>query len=409
MFAKSWWQKPELRTDEDEGRERRVSWLELFYDLVFVVVISEIAHVLSIQVSWAGVLAYILLFVPAWWMWIGGTYYNDRFETADVSHRLSTFLQMIPVAALAVFAHDGTGKNAVPFAVAYAAGRVVILALWLRGGWHNAEFQPVAYRYAVGFALSAVFWIASIFVDSPLRFGLWAIALTIDLITPLWTLRHQVKLPDLSSSHLPERFGLFTIIVLGEVVAGVVRGLAAIKDFTLQAGLTGVLGIALAFGLWWIYFDFIARRLAKPHIAWHWSYSYLHLPLLMSFTAVGAGVQAVLISEKDGLTDSERWLIAVAVGLSLVSVGLLEHALPPESEEPVNQNWSVNLKIILGIAAPLAIGWTTIGTYATLGVLLGFVLILVFYGTISWFQSPISQRENEGTSSHSSVIKPDIG
>ena len=409
MAESKWWKPPRLRTDEDEGRERRVTWLELFYDLVFVVVVAELAHVLATHVSIAGALAYVLLFVPAWWLWIGGTFYNDRFEAEDVSHRLITFLQIIPVAAFAAFVHDGLGGTSVPFALSYATGRLLLLLLWVRAGWHNRSFRPIANLYLIGFSTSAALWIGSIFVPAPWRFVMWIVGLAFDLLTPLFTAKQQEKLPALSSSHLPERFGLFTIIVLGEAIAGVVRGVSALPQLNLQAALTATLGIATAFGLWWIYFDYIGRRFAKPHVAWKTRYGYLHLPLLMSIAAGGAGIQAVIASEADGLTVPERWLISLAIGLSLVSIGLIEHSLPPDEEEPVNQNWSANLKIVLGVVAPLAVGWNVyLGTYAVLGILLGLILIPVFYGTISWFQSPISDDENEGTASHSSVAQTDL-
>ncbi len=404
---RSWWRPPQLRTDEDEGRERKTSWLELFYDLVFVVVVAELAHFLATHVSLEGALGYVLLFITAWWLWIGGTYYNDRFETEDVSHRLSTLLQIIPAAALAAFVHDGLAGTSVPFALSYAAGRTLILLLWMRGGIYNRDFRPVAYRFTAGFTISVGLWIASVFVPIPWRFLLWAIGLTIDLITPFFTLKQQAKLPALSSSHLPERFGLFTIIVLGEAVAGVVRGIASVPQATVRVALTGTFGIALAFALWWVYFDFIGRRFAKPNVTWKWYYGYLHLPLLISIAGIGAGVQSVVASEADGLTGAERWLISVAVGLSLVAIGLIEHTLPLDKEEPVNQYLSANLKIALGIIAPLAVGWTAVGTYVLLGILLAVVMIPVVYGTTSWFQSPISQKKNEGNSSHPRIAEAD--
>ena len=403
----SWWRPPRLRTDEEEGRERKTSWLELFYDLVFVVVVAELAHFLATHISLAGALGYVLLFITAWWLWIGGTYYNDRFETEDVSHRLTTLLQIIPATALAAFVHDALAGTSIPFALSYAAGRILILLLWVRGGIHNRDFRPVTYRYAVGFTISAGLWIASIFVPIPWRFLLWGSGLTIDLVTPFFTLKQQAKLPALSSSHLPERFGLFTIIVLGEAVAGVVRGIASVPQVTVRVALTGTFGVALAFALWWIYFDFIGRRFAKPNVAWKARYGYLHLPLLISIAGIGAGVQSVVASEADGLTAGERWLISVAVGLSLVAIGLIEHTLPLDKEEPVNQYLSANLKIALGIIAPLAVGWTATGTYVLLGILLAVVMIPVVYGTTSWFQSPISQKKNEGTSNHPRIAEAD--
>src|SRR5690349_13150855 len=94
-----WWQPPRLIFADDE-EERRVSWLELFYDLVFVVVISQLSHYLAEHVSLAGALSFGLLFVPVWWVWIGGTIYNARFETPDISYRVATLAQMLPVAAM---------------------------------------------------------------------------------------------------------------------------------------------------------------------------------------------------------------------------------------------------------------------------------------------------------------------
>src|SRR5262249_10531707 len=153
---------------------RRVSWLELFFDLVFVVVIAELARYLAGHVSWSGVIHYVLLFGPAWWAWIGGTFYNIRFETEDLSYRLFTFLLMLPVGAMAIFAHGGT-DTAVGFALAYAIARTIVVVLWVRGGWYAPAFRPVSNRYAVGFSISILLFVASIFVEPPLRFGLWAI------------------------------------------------------------------------------------------------------------------------------------------------------------------------------------------------------------------------------------------
>lgn len=402
-----WWQRPQLRTDEEDGRERRVTWLELFYDLIFVVIVSELTNYLAVHVDGRGVFAFIILFVPAWWLWVNTTYYNDRFETDDVSHRLATFLQMIPLAAFAVCAHDGLGKLSVYVALAYVAGRVLTAFLWLRGGFYNHDFRPVAFRFAVGHSVSAMLWTSSIFVSVPNRFALWIIGLTIDLLTPFWTTKHQAELPSLSSSHLPERFGLFTIIVLGEAVAGVVRGLAALPELDLRAILTGALGMSLAFALWWVYFDFVARRLAKPGIPWRSRQVYLHLPLLLGIAAVGAGIQAIVISEANGLTAAERLLVAVAVGLSLITIGLIETTLPREdkADEPFAHAPSAPLKIGIGASIALFGSWIEwLNTYALLGTLLFFVMIPIFYGVVRWGKSekplPTGKENDEGTANN---------
>jgi len=90
MATRQWWERPRLWGAEATAEERRVSWLELFSDLIFVVVISQLAHYLAGHLSWSGLLGYGLFFVAAWWSWIGGTVYNERFETQDLSYRLYT-------------------------------------------------------------------------------------------------------------------------------------------------------------------------------------------------------------------------------------------------------------------------------------------------------------------------------
>ncbi len=104
------WQRPILRTDEEQGLEQKATWLELFYDLVFVVVIAELAHTLSEEINLVSLGTFTFLFIPIWWVWIGVTFYNERFKSNDVSYRLFLFLQMIPVAAMAVFADDALGE-----------------------------------------------------------------------------------------------------------------------------------------------------------------------------------------------------------------------------------------------------------------------------------------------------------
>ncbi len=194
---RQWWQRPQLRTDEDEHHERRVTWLELFYDLVFVVVIAEVAHYLTEHVSIVGVLGYILLFLPVWWVWIGGTYYTERFETEDLSYRFFVFLQMLPTAALAVFAYNGLGETSEEFALSYVAARSVITFLWWRGGFYNPRARPVTNRFTAGFVASIMLFVVSVFVPIPWRFALWGAGLFLDLFTPSLTLRAQAQLPRL--------------------------------------------------------------------------------------------------------------------------------------------------------------------------------------------------------------------
>jgi low temperature requirement protein LtrA len=323
MSTLALWQKPELRRDEDEDRERKATWLELFYDLVFVVIIAQLSHGLAGDVSWRGLANFALPFVPAWWLWIGGTIYADRFETEDIGHRVLTFLQMVPVAAMAVFLHHGLEQDSAGFALAYACGRVLIIVMWVRGGWHNPEARPVTNLFAVGFSTSVVIFLGSLLVPAPQRFQLWTVALVIDLLVPLTTIPYQKDLPKFSTSRLPERFGLFTIIVLGETVVGVVSGLAEVHHLTWQTGLVGLLGMGLAFGLWWLYFDGVSHQAPRGGLRSSLARNYLHLPLVLGITAVGAAVLGVVEHADHGVEAPVRWLLCGAVATVFVCLALL--------------------------------------------------------------------------------------
>ncbi|MEA2575284.1 MAG: hypothetical protein QOH93_2582 [Chloroflexia bacterium] len=353
MANVSVWQRPHLRDDESELREHRTTWLELFYDLVFVVVVAQLAHELATNVTWNGVLAFLLLFIPVWWVWIGATFYNDRFDTDDIGQRAYTFLQILAVAALALNIHDGIGKASQGFALAYAAARLLIIFMWVRGGFYNPVARPLTNRYAAGFSVSLALWVLSIFVDPPWRFMLWGIGLLFDLLTPLGTLHIQRRLPSYSTSHLPERFGLFTIIVLGESVAGTVRGAAEGLALALQTVVAGVLGLAMAFALWWLYFDNVMDRPVRRGLFSFAGRTYLHLPLLMGITAIGAGVADVIGSESGILQAPLRWLICCAVGTSLLALGLLEMTLDPAGLSEGSRRSIILLRVGTGVAALL--------------------------------------------------------
>lgn len=392
VARQTWWVRPQLRTDEDEDRERKVGWLELFFDLVFVVVVAEIAHELAAHVGWTGLAGFVVLFVPAWWLWIGMTFYTERFETNDVSNRLFTFLYMAPVAALAVFVHDGLGETSAAFALTYATTRVLLIFLWLRGGYHDARARPMTNRLAIGFSLSVALFVASVWVEPPTRFALWAVALGIDLVTPFFTLKHQKSLPRFSTSRLPERFGLFTIIVLGETVVGVVAGLAEQPRLTLGLASTGALGLGLGCGLWWLYFDVVGRNPPRPTLGWAIARNYVHLPLHMSIVAVGAGVLNVVGHEGEALSSEVRWLLTGSVAVALLSLAALGHIVQHRGSSRHRVRQLVGLLVVVAGASLLvgALG-SPLSPLAALGALLVLLAVPIAYAAIQWVRGELAE------------------
>jgi low temperature requirement protein LtrA len=334
MKKTHWWQKPVLRRDEDEEKEHKTSWLELFFDLVFVATIAELSHILSHGLTGLSLLKYLFLFIPIWWYWIGSTFYNDRFATNDVSHRIFTLFQILAVAGLALHIRHGLSHQSRGFALSYIFARVVLIIMWIRGGIHNPTTRPLTNRYATGFSISVVLWVASLFVPLYARLIFWGGGLLFDLLTPLTTLFIQKKLPKLSTSHLPERFGLFTIIVLGESVVGVIIMVAGKHHLSLTTAVQVGLGIIMAFCIWWMYFDFIVSKKTIPKIGLIALRGYLHLPLVIGITAIGASVINFISFDGHDLPYYSRLLICGALSLSLFSLGGIECTVIDEELGP---------------------------------------------------------------------------
>ena len=318
---------PDLRIGEDSEEERRATWLELFYDLVFVVAVSQLAHYLHSNVSLSGVFSFIALFIPVWGSWIGMTFYANRFDRDDVIHRLLTAVQMLATIGLAVNVHHGLDKSCTGFALSYALGRAVLTVEYIRAGWHIPTARPLTTRYAIDFAIASTFWFISAFVPFFWRDIFWSLGLLIDFTTPLFTRKLLLKMP-LHSSHLPERFGLFTMIVLGEAVIAVVNGVSE-HSWHLPTVISAIFGLSIAFSLWWVYFDNLggtpiqrARTEGRTTIFNIWLYT--HLPLVIGFTATGVAVELLLLSETSlALPDAVRWLLCGSVALCYLSLGIL--------------------------------------------------------------------------------------
>ena len=136
---------------EDRATDRRVTFLELFFDLVFVVVISQLAHHLATHPSWSGVGWFVFLFYAVWSSWLNGTLYHDLHTTNDVSVRVFTFAQMLAVSVMAVFIGDIPGEGSTGFALAYAANTFVLVILWFRTGLHDPHHRPGSFPYSAGY------------------------------------------------------------------------------------------------------------------------------------------------------------------------------------------------------------------------------------------------------------------
>ena len=396
MSRPKWWQKPVLNTAEELHKHRKVTWLELFFDLFFVVTIGQLAHHLSSHLSWHALLDYTLHFIPVWWVWIGYTLYNERFETSGVENRFFAFLIMIPTAGLAIYGHGGIEHEYTGYAISYAIARAIITFLWIWGCYHNKRAWRIGVRYAIGFTTSIILVVSSVFVDAPYKYFMFGAALLIDLGTPLTTIKLTEHLPKFSTSKLPERFGLFTIIVLGESIIGVVGAVANDADITSRIIFSSILGIAISFSMWWIYFYYVGRRPFGEKTFMTFLWSYLHMPLVMAIAMSGACLSNVInFSNESYLDPTQRILMAFSILAVMVFVSLIELTLRRDKNEPTKLLKSTVLKIVTAVLIMVVgILGTTFSTIELLSVILALMVINMIYGFLTWYGHDLENIES---------------
>ncbi len=347
---------PQLRTKEVEGH-RTATWLELFYDLVFVVAVAILAARLLGDASWSGLTSYFGYFALLWWLWASHTYYADRYDTDDLVYRLLAAGQMVAVVVIAAALSPDEASSTRAFAFGYAASRILLLVMYWRAYKHVRETRELVRGYLIGFGLAAVVWTASALVPDSARVVLWAVALTIDLATP-WVMRKEQARVPLDVSHLPERFGLFTILVLGESISAVIMGLGHSAWAALPT-ITAALGVGIATSLWWLYFDnargSVVRRDASVRRTWRPTvWIYTHLPLAAALAASGVAMEKAVAEAGHGaMPFGDRWLLVGALSMVLLSLAMIQVA---SSAEYSLRARSVILSRLAGIPFLLVIG-----------------------------------------------------
>jgi low temperature requirement protein LtrA len=383
-FKRWFWRPP--RAHGEIIADRRVSVLELFYDLVYVAVLGQAAHHLAGHVSVGGLASFAVVFTLIWIAWINGSLYLELHGREDGRTRSIVFVQMGVLVLLAVFTADAAGGWG--FAVVYATYQVFQTGLWYTV-WRqdrrdHPEFLATTAGYVVGMGLSATVILASALLPATPRLLVWAglgVAWIVGIT--LAARRSRAGLGLTPTDSLVERFGLFIIIVLGEVVIGVVAGLSvAERDATTIV--TGMLALSMGFGFWWIYFDLVGSRLPRANRVALANWVMSHLPIALAITAAGAGMVSLIGHAHDPTTPAATsWLLAGAVAAGLVALVLAEQALADAERLSVVFH-PLRLALCGGAVTALIVGWLRPAPWL---LVLGLVAILsaVWFFAVSRF------------------------
>lgn len=324
----AWLQPPRLRTqdEEEEELERHATWYELFFDLVFVAAVSQLAAALSRDPTLVGFARFAGLFVPIAWAWAGFAFYANRFGTDDVIYRLVKAVAMLAIAALAVSVHSVMhgGHGSVTFAIALVATRACLIALYARARRYvTGAGRTLIDIYIGGFSVGAALWLISIAFPGPARYWLWAAALALELALPpfAWSALGRVG-RVVNAFHITERFGQFFIIVLGESIVAVVAGIAG-THLTAAASALATCGMVIGLSLWWIYFDLADTSVVGRGLL-GLVFVYAHFPLLAGVAALGAGIKiAITHADATSLGAGARWAISGGLACYLLSLAML--------------------------------------------------------------------------------------
>ena len=306
--------------------EDRVTPLELFFDLVFVLVLTQCTALMAADPTWEGLAQGLLVLGVMWWSWVGYAWLTSVVDPEEGIVRFAIFGAMAALLVVALCVPQAFGDLGLLFACAYAIVRVAQIVLFVVASRDDPGLRHSVIRPAVSTAIGSGLSVAASFADGGLQGALWVLALTLDMGGPLFIDSSGWRL---APAHFAERHGLIVIIALGESIVAI--GVGAHGEVDAGVVVAAVLGVAVAGALWWLYFDIVAlvaeRRLSnaaegreRNEVARD-SFSYLHLPMVAGIVLLALGLKKRWSRELD---DPLKLVPAVAM-LGGIALYLLAH------------------------------------------------------------------------------------
>ena len=340
--------------------------LELFFDLVFVLVFTQCTALMAAQPTWEGIGRAMLVLAVLWWAWVGYAWLTSVIEPEEGAVRIVIFAAMAGLIVVALCVPEAFGDRALLFAVAYGVVRAAQIALFVIASRDDPGLRRSVVSLAISSAIGVGLLTGASFLDGGAQEALWVLAIVLDWGGPaLFGMRGWRLVPG----HFAERHSLVIILALGESI--VALGAAAHVELTAGEVTAAVLGIGLAAALWWMYFDVVAlvtaRRLTlategrERNILARDSYSYLHFPMVAGIVLAAFGLEETLAHVGDPLEA-----VAAFALLGGVAVYLLAHvALRLRNARTLNRQ---RLVLAVGLFALIPVATVVPALVALIGV-----------------------------------------
>ncbi|HSZ99595.1 MAG TPA: low temperature requirement protein A [Streptosporangiaceae bacterium] len=377
-LRRSLWQSP--RPHGQQPRERVVGPLELFYDLAVVVLVAQAAGHLARHLAWRGLGDFAAVFTLVWIAWLNGSLHHELHGREDARARSTFLLQILLLAAMGAFIPEAAGGRGAAFAIAAGLLFAVLAMLWLlaaRGD--RPEYRRSSRLFVTGTAACAVLLVSTAFLPAAARVPAWGFvdaAYLAGFATVMLTANPDVAASLTITDALIERFGLLIIIVLGEIVTGVVAGLASqpIGPLTLSVGLVAVV---VGFGAWWTYFDFAGHRPLRPTMTASLQWMLSHLPVTAAVAAMGAAMVSLIDHAHDSRTPAAAaWVLCAGAAVVLCGTMVVSGSL---------QEWDSDRGLyqpLTRVCVGVAVVCLALGAVRPAPLVLGLALVLLL--SIPW-------------------------
>lgn len=343
---------------------KKVTWLELFYDLIYVAAISVTAHVLAHSHHGAiapdTLLKYILIFIPLWWAWTGFTVYVNRFGKDDTVQRIAYFVQMAFVIVMAASINLDFGSYYLAFMLGYVGIRLSTVAMYVRS-WLQKDGEPRRISRYLGlcFLGGALISFSSVFVPGDAKFIILYLGIFTDILLPLLGRKRVLVHMPVHHPHLMERYGLATIILLGELILVIVNGLRE-GHVGGEIVVSALLGFGIAVSIWWHYFESSEHIAGEDRKSSGQSVIYGHL---LTFMSLGIVANVVHYGFHHELTVRNfAWLSLAGFALYAVSAAIV--FLPGQRPAHIRQSLLRMAGFILAAAVILPLLPSASAVYA---------------------------------------------